>query len=127
MKNDRSHIVATVLIVEDSALIRLCMVEMFSDADFRVFEASNAEEAIDILRAEACCIDVLFTNVKMPGRRNGMELAHFVSRHWPRIALLVTSGTVPAAAELPLRSRFLQKPYDSFTAMRHVIELARAA
>jgi DNA-binding NtrC family response regulator len=113
MKNDRSHIIATVLIVEDEALIRFCMIDMLSDAGFRVFEATNAEEVIDILRAEASRIDVLFTDVNMPGPINGMELAHFVRRHWPRIALLVTSGKVPAAAERPLGSRFLQKPYDS--------------
>ena len=128
MKNDRNHIAATVLIVEDEALIRICMVETFSDAGFRVFEATNAEEAIDILLAEASDIDVLFIDVNMPGPIDGMELAHLVRRHWPRIALLVTSGKMtPAAVELPLGCRFLQKPYESLTAIKHVIALACAA
>jgi CheY-like chemotaxis protein len=128
MEIDPSHIVATVLIVEDEALIRLCTAETFSDAGFRVFEATNAEEAVGILLTEASHIDVLFTDVNMPGSRDGMELAHLVRRHWPRIALLVTSGKMtPAAAELPLGSRFLQKPYDSLTAIKHVIALACAA
>jgi two-component system, response regulator PdtaR len=128
MKNDRSHIVATVLIVEDEALIRLCMVAAFSEAGFRVLEATDAEWAIDILRGDASDIDVLFTDVNMPGPRNGIELAHHVRQHWPSIALLVTSGKMaPAAAELPSGSRFLQKPYDSLIAIKHVIELACAA
>jgi CheY-like chemotaxis protein len=125
MKNDRSHNAATVLVVEDEALIRLCMIGVLSEAGFKVLEATNAQKAIDILRAEAPRIDVLFTDVNIPGPRNGIELAHFVTLHWPRIALLVTSGTAPAAADLPLGSSFLQKPYDSIAAMNYVIDLGR--
>ena len=128
MSQDGTIITPSVLIVEDKTIIRLCLIDAFSDAGFRVSEANDAEEAIDILQTEARCIDVIFTDVNMPGARNGMELVHYVRQHWPWIALLVTSGRVtPGAAELPPGSRFLPKPYDTLAAIEHVRELAQAA
>ena len=76
-------ITPSVLIVEDKTIIRLCLIDAFSDAGFRVSDASDADEAIDILRREASRIHVIFTDVNMPGQRNGMELVHYVRQHWP--------------------------------------------
>jgi hypothetical protein len=58
----------------------------------------------------------------MPGRLNGLELAHHVRSAWPQIALLITSGEdQPPPTKLPGGSIFLAKPYD----IDHVVAHAR--
>jgi len=109
-------------------LIRLSMVEAFSDAGFQVFEASHAETAVAVLQEHGSKIDVLFTDVNMPGAKDGLELAHLVKQHWPWIGLLVTSGRdACATAEMPSGSRFIPKPYRPRDAIESMRKLAFAA
>lgn len=125
---DKGKINSTsVLVVDDEALIRLSAIEAFCDAGLQTFEANDAAEAVAILRHEGSRIDVLFTDVNMPGSKDGIELAHYVKEHWPWVGLLVTSGkAVYGAAELPEGCRFLAKPYDALIAIDHIRELAPA-
>jgi CheY-like chemotaxis protein len=102
-----------VLVVEDEALVRLVAVDMILEAGYRVLEADNADEAIRILdaRNDICFI---FTDIDMPGSIDGLKLAHAVSKRWPPIRIIVTSGMqTPKESELPKGSRFLPKPYDA--------------
>ena len=55
---------------------------------------------------------VIVTDVKMPGRMNGFELAQLVSERWPEVGIVVTSAyAIPSDDELPPSAEFLQKPY----------------
>jgi two-component system, response regulator PdtaR len=114
-----------VLIAEDEILIRIVAVEIFSEAGFDVLEAEHADEALELLGDRADEVHLLFTDIHMPGSRNGLELAHHVYGHWPHIALLITSGghqhLLPT--EMPAGCRFLPKPYVSDDVMAHVKEL----
>ena len=102
----------TILVVEDEALIRMVSADILGDAGFRVLEAANADEAIDIL-TQAEHVQLVFTDIRMPGRMDGLELATFVHSHWPDIRLVVTSGhTVVPDSEIPDGGRFVSKPYD---------------
>lgn len=100
-----------VLIVEDEPLIRSMAADIFTEAGYRVFEAGNALEAITVLEG-ANDIMTVFTDVEMPGGKNGLSLAAEIKVRWPRISVLITSGRVrPDATALPKGTDFIAKPY----------------
>jgi CheY-like chemotaxis protein len=121
------HIPALVLIVEDQALVRLSGVGIFADAGFRIIEAVNSDEALEFLEADSD-VQLVFTDVNMPGTIDGLALARQVHGRWPRIGIMVVSGqSMPQPHELPAGSRFHRKPYDADTVVRHARELTAAA
>ena len=81
----------TVLIVEDEPLIRLVAVDTLEDAGFAAFEASDAGQAIALLKQHKE-IRILFTDVNMPGEMDGVSLAHYVRARWPEVKIVVTTG-----------------------------------
>lgn len=99
----------TVLVVEDEMFVRLMAVDAIEDAGHVAIEAANADEAVKLLEARAD-IDVLFTDIKMPGSMDGLGLAALARQRWPDVHILVTSGhiTVP---EMSADTLFLPKPY----------------
>ncbi len=102
-----------VLVVEDEVLIRMNTVEIIKDAGFDVLEAANADEAIVLLEARLD-IQVVFTDIDMPGSMNGIKLAQAVRGRWPPIKIIATSGHFKLkAGDLPDDGRFLPKPYSS--------------
>ena len=69
---------------------------------------------------------LLFTDIQMPGSRNGMELAREVHARWPHILLVITSGRErPTLAEIPDHGRFLAKPYSGEELLGQVNDLMR--
>jgi CheY-like chemotaxis protein len=102
---------ATVLVVEDEPLVRLNAAEMIEEAGWRALQASNSAEALHVLDKEPR-VDVLFTDINMPGEMDGLELASCVHRLHPHIELVVTSGKRGLAdSALPDDGTFLCKPY----------------
>lgn len=85
----------TILIVEDEALVRFDLVDFFTHAEWRVFDAENADEAIAILDAHKD-IRVVLTDVQMPGSMDGVKLAHYVRERFPPTVLFVVSGNAPS-------------------------------
>jgi len=111
---------ATVLVVEDEGLVRLDTVDTLRDAGFKVVEAADASEALDIV-AVRDDIDMLFTDINMPGSMDGLELARLVHARHPSMRLLLTSGIVrPTTGEMPDDGQFLSKPYTP-EAMRQAV------
>lgn len=97
-----------VLVVDDEPLLRMDLAATLEDAGFKVFEASNADRAIELLDKEN--IRVLFTDVDMPGSMNGVELAHYARSYWP-VEIIVTSGHRKVSlSDLPPGAVFLGKP-----------------
>jgi CheY-like chemotaxis protein len=85
LPNMRSEkIVPVVLIVEDEALVRLSAVGMLEDAGFRTIEAANGDQALELLVADSN-VQLLFTDVNMPGIIDGLVLARQVHDRWPHI------------------------------------------
>lgn len=100
-----------VLIVEDEALVRFVGAEAAIDAGYEVLEAESADEALKILE-QADEVGILFSDIRMPGSMDGLELAKVVHDRWPKIGILLTSGdTFPDFAEMPDDGRFLPKPF----------------
>ncbi|MES3154072.1 response regulator [Sphingomonas faeni] len=102
---------SVILVVDDDALVRVHSNLALEDAGYEVVEASNAADALAKLE-ERPDIAALFTDVRMPGDLNGIDLANAVHAQRPDIAILVTSGTDNGTtAALPKAARFVQKPY----------------
>ena len=97
-----------VLIVEDEPID---VAETFISAGFRTFEAGSALEAIEILETHPE-IRVVFTDIKLPGSMDGLQLAHVIRKRWPPTIIVVSSeNSFPAAYALPSQTTFLTKPY----------------
>lgn len=108
-----TNFIATVLIVEDDTLVRMHGTDILEDAGYDVLEAANAQEALMIL-TERQDVHVLFSDVDMPGRMDGLDLARLVYERWPHIHLLLTSGHHSVqSADLPDRGKFVRKPWSS--------------
>lgn len=106
-------VAATILVVEDDALTRLCAVIVVEEAGYFAIVCENADEALVAL-GRFPQISALFTDVRMPGSLNGLELAAETRRLWPQVGILVTSGdSTPTAEELPSGAIFLRKPYST--------------
>ena len=102
----------SVLIVEDEALVRLVAVSMLQDAGFDTLEADTAEDALHLLE-EHDEVRVLFSDIQLPGRMDGLGLARAVHDRWPGIGLVLTSGGLKIRKEqIPDDGTFLAKPYD---------------
>ena len=101
-----------VLVVEDEMVLRMRAVDIVEDAGFSPVEAVNADEAIAILESRSD-IDLLFTDIQMPGSMDGLKLAHAVHNRWPDIKIILVSGQMkPTDAERPAESRFFGKPLE---------------
>src|SRR5437868_3782887 len=91
----------TVLVVEDEMLLRMRAVDIVEDAGFSSIEAVNADDALAVLESRSD-IDLLFTDIQMPGTMNGLKLAHAVHERWPSIKIILVSGQVtPTEGERP--------------------------
>jgi CheY-like chemotaxis protein len=100
-----------VLIVEDEFLVRMSAAEMISESGFDVVEAEDADKAIAILEARPD-IQVVFTEIRLPGSMDGLKLAKLVRKKWPPIKIVATSGHVFVRnTDLPDGGVFLPKPY----------------
>jgi two-component system, response regulator PdtaR len=105
----------TVLIVEDEFIIALSAAEAMRKAGFETLEASNADDAVAILERRSD-IDVVFTDIRMPGSMDGLRLAHCVRDRWPPMKIIVTSGHhVCRDGDLPAGGLFIAKPYSDQT------------
>lgn len=115
------------LIVDDEIFARLMVIQILMEDDYCVLEASDAAEALDVLDRNDD-IDLLITDIGMPGEIDGVGLARTVLSQRPQIATILTSGcTTPSKDEMPDGARFLAKPYTAHTLKCMVRELSTAA
>ncbi len=102
-----------VLVVEDEPLTLMSAVACLTSSGFAVLEASNADEAIEMLETHPT-IGAIFTDVQMRGSMNGVALTREVHRRWPTITVVVTSGNASFSSEdLAPGDRFVRKPYSA--------------
>ena len=112
--------------VEDEAIILIGICDELSALGFQVYEASNARAAIDQLLLHPN-IEVLFTDIDMPGDMDGLLLAKLVRGRWPPIKIIITSGMhCFTKEELPVVGRFLPKPYAPSSVVSAIHELLAA-
>ena len=81
----------TILVVEDEEKVRTASVEMLEELGYHVLEASDGPSALDLLGGNGA-IDLLFTDVVLPGGMNGKQLADKIRREVPAVKVLYTTG-----------------------------------
>ena len=105
-------VLPAVLVVEDEMLLRMRAVDMVEDAGFNPIEAINADDALAILESRSD-IELLFTDIQMPGSMDGLKLAYAVHERWPLIKIILVSGQLKLTDDdKPVDSRFFGKPLD---------------
>ncbi len=104
--------------------MRLMAVDTLEEAGYTVREAGTADEALAMLEGGAD-VDVLFTDIKMPGSMDGLGLASTVAMRWPGIRIIITSGhmILPDSAD-PTHAAFLPKPYRGNALTARIASLA---
>ena len=113
----------TILLVEDNPDVRKVTARRLQNLGYVVVEAASGARAVELLSTGAK-VDLVFSDVVMPGGMSGFELAHWMQEHSPAVPVLLTSGfaeDVARAGEAPAASELeiLRKPYTG-------AELARA-
>jgi len=131
-ENSRARDGETVLLVEDNEQVRALGVSALENLGYRVLEAADGHSALRLLERDAARVDLLFTDVVLPGGMSGPELAAASSVRRPELPVLFTSGYTgkTGAKDDPLRSDapMLRKPYALETlasAIRRAIDGAR--
>jgi CheY-like chemotaxis protein len=101
----------TVLVAEDEIMIRHPLAEYLRGTGYLIVEAANAEEAIAVFAAKIP-IDVVFSDVHMPGPIDGFGLARWIRRRHPGVRIVITSGAGNEAGAAQVAEVFLAKPYQ---------------
>ena len=107
----------TILVVEDEVTTRFCLSEHLAECGFAVMEASDAVGAVSILMDFDTPVDVVFSDVSMPGPMDGLGLARWVHNHRPDVPVILTSGLSQKVIEAKalgeeIGPTVLPKPYD---------------
>lgn len=101
----------TVLVVEDDATLRFLVAEALGMLELEVVECATADHALHTLR-QANHVNLVLTDIRMPGQIDGLELAKLIWEHWPHLPVILTSGHMSLGAErLPNQSAFMAKPW----------------
>jgi signal transduction histidine kinase len=119
----------TVLLVEDEDMVRIYAAEQLRQLGYQVIAAANAQEAMERIADVNGCVDLLFTDIIMPGHVNGRKLARDLTTTYPHLKVLYTSGynekAIIHAGRLEPGITLLEKPYhraELARKLRHVLD-----
>lgn len=108
----------TILLVEDEVLVRMMIADELREAGFAVIETATPAEALDVL-THAFDINLMLSDVQMPGSMDGLALARLVRSAYPAIKIVLTSGR-SATGEATEYDAFFPKPCDPPTMIGHI-------
>ena len=120
---------ATILIVDDEATLRSVFSDMMTRLGYRCITAANAVDALQIIESNLLELDMLVTDIKMPGALDGVALASKLREFQPDVAVLVITGYPESAAMKEAKSRgfrVLEKPFRQAELESAVAEQLRA-
>jgi CheY-like chemotaxis protein len=100
-----------ILVVEDDFLVRLGISDELIASGFQVIQAASADEALRVLQG-GIAIDLVLTDVRMPGAFDGLELARRVRSTWPTLKVIMVSGDLQAVPTDGSVDMFFAKPYS---------------
>lgn len=95
----------TIMIVEDELLLRLDLANQLHSAGFEIIEVQSGDEAVKIL-ATNIDVDLILTDIRMPGQVDGLGLVSFVKRQERRIKVILLSAYVEADSDSPADASF---------------------
>lgn len=105
-----AHQTPTVLIVEDEPLVCEITSEEFRDAGFRVVTAADSDAALELLASEKA-IDLLFTDIRLPGNLDGWSIADAARGMRPDIPVIYATGFSAEQMRMVDGALFFKKPY----------------
>ncbi|HZQ12586.1 MAG TPA: ATP-binding protein [Pseudolabrys sp.] len=112
----------TVLLVEDNGDVAEVGAGLLRQLGYQVRSVANAQAALAALRLDAG-VDLVFSDILMPGGMNGLDLAHEIGERFPDIPVLLTTGYSASAKDAVRRGLVvLQKPYDLEALSRNIRE-----
>lgn len=116
-----------VLLVDDNERLRAAIVQQLASLGYRVLEAADGPAALMVLNTEH--VDLLLTDVVMPGNMSGFDLARLVLARWPAMKAVITSGFPELEPSVESMSagtlRRLAKPFtkqELAAALRRVLD-----
>lgn len=112
-----------VLVVEDDPLVLEIVVEALRDAGLDVIQAKDGEEALTWCRQRVA--DVLVTDIRLPGRIDGWQIAERCREHDPSLPVIYTTGFSPVEARPVSGSLTLSKPYHPERVVQAIKEMGR--
>ena len=106
----------TALVVEDDEDQRSLVSALLEECDLKVVECETAEAAAVAMEHLCDSLVIMFVDVNLAGRMNGVELATFAHEKFPNVSVILTSGGhVP---KIPADTIFMQKPWRALDVLR---------
>ncbi len=101
-----------ILIVEDESFVRVLLVETFADAGFDVVEAASRDEAVRLLD-DPDNVDLLLTDIQMPGRADGNFVADTAKSRHPDLSVIYMTGNPSSLRNtVGVHDAFIRKPFS---------------
>jgi CheY-like chemotaxis protein len=118
----------TVIVVEDDPFVRDLASTMLEETDLSVLEAVSAEDALVQLDAHAPDVKMVFADLWLAGKLDGVDLARAIETRWPWIKVVVTSGSPgDRLDELPDNAEYMQKPWRALDVLIQAERVAAQA
>ena len=114
-RNSQPATIKTVLVLDGDVLVRMPVVQFLRDCGYRVVEAASTDEAIVILQKTNIPVDVVLSDIDIPGSMNGFGFAQWARSIRPELKILLAGTperTVKNAAELCGAGPMLKRPYE---------------
>jgi DNA-binding NtrC family response regulator len=105
------------LVVEDDLLQRELAVVLLEESEMEVIQCQSAEGALCVLDEIGGRVSMIFADVNLAGKIDGVELAHFATQRYPNIHIVVTSG-FELTKDLPEGTLFMPKPWLPLDVLR---------
>ncbi|AIB38455.1 MULTISPECIES: response regulator [Pseudomonas] len=113
----------SILVLEDDEIIRALMVDVLEEFGAVVTSFPSADEGMIYLEQGDEPVDLIVSDIQMPGLLNGYDLSKVVAHRWPTVPVVLTSGNSKLASQLGASVRFLPKPWST----GHLIECVQTA
>ena len=104
-------------LISDRQLQRELAVVLLEECEMGVIECESPEGALRVLEKMGECVSMIFTDVELAGKIDGVELAHFATQCYPDIHVIVTSG-LALTKSLPEGATFMPKPWLPLDVLR---------
>jgi response regulator RpfG family c-di-GMP phosphodiesterase len=122
--------IRTVLVLEGDVLVRMPIVQLLRECGYRVVEATTTDQAIAILERTNIPVEVVLSEIDIPGSINGFGFAHWARSVRPELQILLAGTpehTVRNAAELCEVGPMLRKPYEHKLVLDRIKTAARGS
>jgi CheY-like chemotaxis protein len=126
MCSETKHSSPAVLVVDGDVITRTVIADYLRHCGYRVIEANSGEEAVAALEHEGFTVDVVLSDVSLPGPMSGFGLSQWVRQNKPAVEVVLSSvveRAAEAARDLCEEGPTLAKPYDPKTVVDHIKRL----